>query len=154
MPKRAGDQVRKECAAVAAQCAAAGLRRATRAMTQLYTRSLAPSGLQPTQFTLLVACALAGEAPMTALADALAMDRTTLTRNLRPLERQGLVQIAEGDDRRVRIVTLTSRGRSTLAEALPLWRRAQSQVATAFGAQRLRRTLEEVGALETLARQA
>jgi len=91
---------------------------------------------------------------MTTLADALAMDRTTLTRNLRPLERRGLVRVTTGDDRRVRIVTLTTRGRTALADALPLWKKAQAQVAEAFGQQRLERMLGEVAALETLARES
>lgn len=89
---------------------------------------------------------------MTALSDALSMDRTTLTRNLRPLERRGLVRVAEGEDRRVRMVTLTTQGRAALADALPLWNKAQAQVIKAFGEQRLSRTLQEVAALERLAR--
>ena len=149
------NQVRVEvqCARVAEQCAGNGLRRASRAITQLYAKILAPSGLQPTQFSLLVACAVAGEAPMATLADALSMDRTTLTRNLMPLERRRLVKVAEGEDRRVRKVTLTTQGRAALAEALPLWNKAQVQVVRAFGEQRLSRTLQEVAALETLARE-
>ena len=144
--------IEKQSAVAATQCAGNALRRASRAITQLYAKILAPSGLQPTQFSLLVACAVAGEAPMATLADALSMDRTTLTRNLRPLERRGLVKVAEGEDRRVRMVTLTSQGRSALADALPLWNRAQARVARAFGEQRLSRALREVAALETLAR--
>jgi DNA-binding MarR family transcriptional regulator len=146
--------VSRQCAIVASQCAGNGLRRASRAITQLYARILAPSGLQPTQFALLVACAVAGETPMTTLADALAMDRTTLTRNLRPLERQGLVRVEEGSDRRVRIVALTRKGRAALAGALPLWKKAQERVAEAFGRERLGRTLQEVSALERSAREA
>lgn len=152
MARRARNLVEKQCAVAATQCAGNGLRRASRAITQLYAKSLAPSGLQPTQFSLLVACAVAGEAPMTALSDALSMDRTTLTRNLRPLERRGLVRVAEGEDRRVRMVTLTTQGRAALADALPLWNKAQAQVIKAFGEQRLSRTLQEVAALERLAR--
>jgi DNA-binding MarR family transcriptional regulator len=146
-------RIEKQCAVAAAQCAGNGLRRASRAITQLYAKILAPSGLQPTQFSLLVACAVAGEVSMAALADALAMDRTTLTRNLRPLERRHLVTVAEGEDRRVRKVTLTTLGRAILADALPLWNEAQARVIKAFGERRLSRTLQEVAALETLARE-
>lgn len=146
------DVVDRQCAVAAVECASASLRRASRTLNQVYAKSLAPSGLQPTQFTLLVASAVAGAVPMTTLADALAMDRTTLSRNLGPLEKQGLVLIAEGDDRRVRVVHLTRRGRAALTAALPLWKKAQQQVADAFGRDRLNRVLQELGALESAAR--
>jgi DNA-binding MarR family transcriptional regulator len=81
------------------------------------------------------------------------MDRTTLTRNLKPLEKRGLVRVAEGDDRRVRVVTLTPRGRGALAAALPLWKKAQERVVEAFGHERLSRVLKDVGALALLARE-
>jgi DNA-binding MarR family transcriptional regulator len=147
------DVVDRQCTVVAAECASGGLRRASRTLNQLYAKNLAPSGLEPTQFTLLVACVVAGAAPMTALADALGMDRTTLTRNLKPLEKRGLVRVAEGDDRRVRVVMLTPRGRAALAVALPLWKKAQEQVVEAFGHERLSRVLKDVGALASLARE-
>src|SRR5512138_470295 len=146
------DMLDRQFRAVAAECAAAGLRRASRTLNQLYAGNLAPSGLEPTQFTLLVACAVAGAARMTALAEALAMDRTTLTRNLKPLERRGLVRVAEGDDRRVREVSLTPRGRAALAAAIPLWKSAQDDVSAAFGRDRLSRVLKDVGTLASLAR--
>ncbi len=86
---------------IAETCACLNVRKAARAVTQLYDEVLQPSGLRATQFNLLVAIALAGEAPVTRLADALVMDRTTLTRNLKPLESQGLITIEAGTDRRV-----------------------------------------------------
>src|SRR5262245_62545699 len=148
------------CVAVAATCAAAGLRRADRAVTQLYARALAPSGLQPTQFTLLTACEVAGDIPITALAETLVMDRTTLARNLKPLEREGLVRVAVGDeqggrsDRRVRVVQLTEQGREALRQALPLWEEAQARVVGGLGQDRLGYLLQEIAALEMLARKS
>lgn len=71
---------------------------------------------------------------MTDLADQLIMDRTTLTRELRLLEKQGLVGIAVGQDRRARTVSLTSQGQAVLARALPLWSAAQSRVEERLGA--------------------
>src|SRR5208283_5804320 len=98
--------VRAQCAVVAGSCMCGNLRRAARVVTQYYAKLLKPSGLEPTQFTLLVACATAGPVPISALAGAIATDRTTLTRNLRLLARQGLAQVTEGADRRVRRVEL------------------------------------------------
>lgn len=153
MTKQAENALKAQCLAVNASCAATNLRRAARVVTQVYARIMAPTGLQSTQFSLLVACEIAGAAPITALADALAMDRTTLTRNLRPLERQGLVRVAPGDDRRVRVVTLSEKGRAVLAQALPLWKQAQEQVVEVFGQERLDHTLQEAGALAALVRE-
>src|SRR5512143_712387 len=90
--------IKSQSQIVDVNCADANLRRATRAVTRLYDQILAPSGLLTTQFTLLVACAVAGPAPISNLADALAMDRTTLARNLKLVERRGYVQVVPGED--------------------------------------------------------
>src|SRR5713226_7185668 len=98
------------CREMAASCACANLRKATRATTQLYDAMLRPSGLRATQFTLLVATRLIHTAPVTRLAKELGMDRTTLTRNLRLLERQGLIRVRPGRDRRVAVAAGASTG--------------------------------------------
>jgi len=139
------------CGEVAASCACAKLRKATRATSQLYDATLRPSGLRATQFTLLVATRLIHTAPVTRLAKELGMDRTTLTRNLSLLERQGLIRIRPGRDRRVREVVLTERGHEALARAVPLWRRAQARVARALGGARLRRLQSDLTATGALA---
>jgi DNA-binding MarR family transcriptional regulator len=102
---------RAQLAEVAAGCACKNLRRTARAVTQLYDETLRPSGLRVTQFTLLVAVAVSQPVPITRLADALALDRTTLARDLKPLTERGLVEVAAGEDRRVRVVRLTRQGR-------------------------------------------
>ena len=122
MPSRAADSV---IAAIATECACLNVRRTARAVTQLYDRTFAPLGLRATQVTLLVALERAGPVPFTRLADALGMDRTTLTRNLAPLQRQRLVSLRPGPDRRVRLAALTDKGRASLAAAVPLWEEAQ-----------------------------
>jgi DNA-binding MarR family transcriptional regulator len=110
-------------------CACLNFRKASRAITQFYDAALRPSGLRVTQYTPLVAVALAGSPTITQLAEKLVMDRTTLTRDLKLLERRGLVEIAPGaDDRRTRVVRITEAGRQTLAEAVPLWEQAQHAV--------------------------
>lgn len=110
------------------------------------------SGLQPTQFTLLAACAVAGSVPITVLAEALVMDRTTLTRNIKLLAKQGLVEVAEGDDRRVRVVKLSREGRNILTQMLPLWEVAQARMVEGLGQGRLDNLLKDLSAIVELAR--
>ena len=141
---------RAELAEVAAGCACRNLRRTARAVTQLYDKTLRPSGLRITQFTLLVAVALSEPVPITRLADALDLDRTTLARDLKPLTEQGLVQIAAGEDRRMRVVRLTRQGRQAIGRAYPLWQRAQARIVEGSGPDRWQAVasgLEEVAAL-------
>lgn len=135
---------------ISTACACFNTRRAARAVTQLYDHALAPSGLRATQFTLLVALARAGAVPFTRLAEVLGMDRTTLTRNIAPLERDGLLAMRPGPDRRVKLLALTERGRRTLGEAVPLWEGAQHRIVQGLGAGRwdaLRRDMQRVAML-------
>jgi len=119
-----------------AGCACLNLRMAARAVTQMYDAVLKPSALKATQFSVLAAVAHAGPASMTAVARALVMDRTTLTRNLRPLLDRGLVAAAAGGDRRQRTIAVTANGEALLAEALPLWKSAHDQIVDGVGAAR------------------
>ena len=134
----------------APECTCFNLRKAARAVTQYYDGALKPSGLRATQFTLLAAIYNAGPITIKRLAERLIMDRTTLTRNLRPLEKQGLIESASGEDRRTRAVTLTDRGREVLAQALPLWERAQEEVVGKLGHERWRDLLEHLSATVAL----
>lgn len=111
------------------ECTCGVLRRAARAATAVYDSALRPTGLRVTQFAILRILNRAGPLPVTRLAAEAALERTTMARNLDPLERRGLVQVAPGeDDARSRMASLTDAGRDALAEALPHWRRAQEQV--------------------------
>jgi DNA-binding MarR family transcriptional regulator len=132
-------------------CACLHVRKAARTVTQLYDEVLQPTKLRSTQFNLLVAVALAGEAPVTRLAEALVMDRTTLARNLKPCVRQGLLTIDAGTDRRRHLVRLTELGRQALATALPYWEQAQNQVVTHLGREQWLALLAELKATATLA---
>jgi DNA-binding MarR family transcriptional regulator len=133
MPRRLEPTMLDE---ISRHCACFNLRRAARAITQLYDHALAPTGLRATQFTLLVALARASAVPFTTLARALGMDRTTLTRNVAPLERDGLLAMRPGPDRRVKLVTISDQGRTTLAAAVPLWEGAQRRITGGLGAGR------------------
>lgn len=114
-------------------CTCANLRKAARAVTQIYDLALQPSGLKATQFTLLATLSQQGTLPVSTLAEALVMDRTTLTRNLKPLITKGFVSAEPGDDRRTRMVSLTPQGEAALDSALLLWRNVQSKFAGALG---------------------
>jgi len=132
-----------------AQCLCLNLRRTARAVTQFYNGVLAPSGLRATQFSLLAAILSRGPLTMSALAQALVMDRTTLTRNLRPLEKRGLIAVHPGEDRRERRVAITAAGTVAAARARRLWRQAQTHMVTELGAPDARALLDQLS--ETIA---
>ena len=127
-----------------ASCISFNLRRATRSVTQLFDDFMRPSGLLSTQFTLLVGIVTHGSATINRLADSLGMDRTTMSRNLRPLEKMGLIDILAGKDRRTRVVIATDQGRETLHIAYPLWKQAQSQMIEVLGSDRSDRLLSDL----------
>jgi len=121
---------------VARACACANLRKAARAVTQVFDDALAPSGLKVTQFTLLVTSRLVGESTINELAERMVMDRTTLSRNLKPLVRSGLLEMQPGEDGRTRLVQLTPAGEQALKEAYPLWQQVQQETVSALGEER------------------
>ncbi len=136
----------REAARAATRCANFNLRRASRALGQVYDAALRPLGLKGTQFSLLTALALLGPVPLSELARELGMDRTSLTRNLRPLLREGYVRDDRGEDRRLRILELTDAGRRIYREALPLWEAAQGGIEERLGVERLTRLLADLTA--------
>ncbi len=115
-------------------CTCFRLRRATRRATQIYDRHLQECGLRITQYSLLMQLRARGPVTVGELADEMAMDRTTLTRNLKPLERAGLVSAARGRDRRSRTLSLSAEGDRLLSAARPVWQRAQDEVNARLGA--------------------
>ena len=133
-------------------CACTRVRRLDRALTHLYDDALAPSGLHVTQYALLSKLAALGRVTLTRMADELAVERTTLTRNLAPLQRDGLVLVEPGSDRRTRYVDLTDAGRAALEQARPLWRAAQARVAVGLGRERFDALLNELADVEALIR--
>ena len=149
----AKDVTLEDMARVPGTCAHYNLRRADRVVTQLYDEMLRPLGLKSTQFTLLAAARLKGPIAINCLAEALFIDRTTLTRNLRPLQKEGWISIAPGQDRRVREVSLTEEGREVLKQAFPLWQQAQSRVAERLGGERMEHLLGNLAATVRAVRQ-
>jgi DNA-binding MarR family transcriptional regulator len=141
----------------ATPCNATALRKASRRLTQLYDAGLEQCGLRSTQFTILAALADRARQPptMAELAAELVMDRSALGHNLRPLEREGLVVLREGDeDRRQRYVVLSAKGRARFQEGIRLWRKAQDRFEQVFGrseAAALRETLLRIAHDDRLA---
>lgn len=114
-------------------CACAQVRKTARLLTQRYDAALRPTGLKVTQFSILRTLDKLSDVSMSALAEYLVLDRTGLTRNLKPLERDGLVAIRPGKDSRQRIVQLTVKGRERLEAALPVWQGVQNDIVGALG---------------------
>ena len=119
-----------------AACTCANVRKASRAISQVYDSALQPADIKATQFTVLATLSMNGHLPVSQLADIMVMDRTTLTRNLQPLLKRKLVATAPGDDRRVRNVHLTPQGKRLLDRAIPLWRKAQTHLVEGLGQER------------------
>ena len=126
-------------------CTCAVLRRTARRVTQAYDRALRPAGVKLTQYSVLANVLHDGGLSITGLAERLAMDRTTLTRNLRPMERAGWIEIGPGPDRRSRAVRITAAGRRVFDAAFPLWQAAERGFRRGLGrdtAAELRRLLD------------
>ncbi|MGW5663214.1 MarR family winged helix-turn-helix transcriptional regulator [Streptomyces sp. NPDC003758] len=120
---------------LAEQCNNLALRKAARYLGATYDKALAPVGLRATQFSILQKLSARGEMTITGLADAIAMDRTTMASNLKPLAREGLVTVEPSPtDRRARIAAITPDGIARVNEALPLWKDVQARFEEAFGA--------------------
>ncbi|MDY7575033.1 MarR family winged helix-turn-helix transcriptional regulator [Actimicrobium sp. CCI2.3] len=119
-------------ALLAPGCTCFALRRLTRTVTRLYDLHMAGVGLKTTQFSLLKRVA-AGAMPMAQLAMQLSTDRTTLTRNLKPLLDAGWVTLTPGRDARQRIVTLTDEGKAKVIGAKQAWRAAQRELELTLG---------------------
>jgi DNA-binding MarR family transcriptional regulator len=125
-------------------CVGANIRRANRMVSQYYDDTLRPSGLRITQFSLLVRIRELGPVTMNHLAESAMMDRTTLTRNLRPLEREGLIAITPAQDRRKRHIALTKKGGEAMMRAFPFWKQAQQRLRDGLGESRFKRLLGDL----------
>jgi len=125
-------------------CPAFNIRAASRIITQIFDDTLKPSGLQITQFAVLVGVHILDTPSINVLAKGLVMDRTTLTRGLKPLESEGFIKIVAGEDKRTRFVKLTAKGKSAIEKTLPYWEKAREIVAKEFGEQNLGGLLKDL----------
>jgi DNA-binding MarR family transcriptional regulator len=131
-------------------CACSQVRRLSRKLSSLYDALLSPEGMSITQYSLLANIEPTGQLSHAVLAEKVGMDRTTLTRNLRPLTRAKWVAAATGKDRRQHLLQLTAAGRRKLVRSLPLWEEAQRQFLSQIGTE----SLQELRALLTSAESA
>ena len=119
---------KNKCMDIARNCACFHLRRTARLVSQAFDQKLKKTGLRITQFSLLMAFFLLPEARLSKIARIMGMDRTTLSRNVKLLEKKGLVSMEPGEDRREQQVRLSPKGEQALEEAIPCWEEAQNQV--------------------------
>lgn len=125
-------------------CTCFNLRKATRALTQYYDDALRPTGLGANQIAVLSIVKETGPIGMSDLASHLVMDRTTLTRNLKPLIKAGHLITKEGEDRRRRLVSLTPTGKDALKNAEPIWKAVQTRITEKLGSAKWERLLSDL----------
>lgn len=146
MSKLNDKELNFKCREVARTCLAGNLRRLARALSKVYDEALRPSGLRGTQFNLMTAIILMEPVSISKLAQVLAMDRTTLTRNLGPLQKEELVDISPGEDQRVRMVAVTEAGNRMYQQAFPLWFSVQGDIENKLGKQLVKSILSDAKA--------
>jgi DNA-binding MarR family transcriptional regulator len=117
-------------------CLCGNMRMAARAVTALYDDYLAPAGLTAAELSVLWCVLAAQPVSMQQIAEFLAMEKSTVTRNVAHLRARSLVRVAAGEDARVKRVSATRQGREAFARALPLWKAAQKAAAAALGGAR------------------
>jgi len=117
-----------DLAALMNDCACLKVRTAARAVTRLYDDAFRPVGLRATQLSVLVAVAYSDAVSIASLSRMLGMDRSTLTRNLRPLEEKALVVLGPEGHHRSRTLSITSEGEQLVRKALPLWEKTQEKL--------------------------
>jgi len=141
-----------KCAEIGKACVCANLRKASRLISQTYDEFFRPSGLKATQFALLMTVRGFGRATVSRLARWAIMDRTTVTRNLKLLEKKGFIKIEPGKDQRERVVTITNEGINALESGLPFWEKAQDHVAEIIGEDKTDRIVKELSHMVSMLR--
>ena len=121
-----------------AKCHCTNMRRAARAITKIYDRALAPSRLKATQFAPLMYIKGHGPLNISTLSKIMVLDRTTLVRNLKHLEKAGLIEDVPTSDPRERRIHITLDGQRLVDIALPLWKEVQKQMANQIGRENLK----------------
>jgi DNA-binding MarR family transcriptional regulator len=132
---------------MARTCACFNFRKSSRSVTQFFDQALAPAGLRSTQLVILITGLLLGPSSIARLARELVMDRSTLTRNLKPLLNMGLLQLSEAATGKHKSVVVTIEGRAALLKAAPYWERAQGHLVSRFGTERWDRIMEDLGSI-------
>lgn len=135
---------------MARTCACFNFRKASRSVTQLFDQALAPTGLRSTQLVILITSELLGPSSIARLARELVMDRSTLTRNLKPLLNSDLLRISKAEHAKQKMVATTDIGRLALVNAVPYWERAQKHLVERLGTSHWDELMRELaGIVET-----
>jgi DNA-binding MarR family transcriptional regulator len=132
---------------MARTCACLNFRKGSRSVTQFFDQTLAPTGLRSTQLVILIAAELFSPSSIARLARELVMDRSTLTRNLRPLLNLGYLRLAVAKDGKHKSVEVTPEGRAALLNAAPYWERSQRYLVERFGNERWERLIQDLGSV-------
>ena len=132
-----------ECAA----CPGFNTRKLNRVITQIFDDAFKDIGFRSTQFTPLVMIFANGPITVNKLSDYLVMDRTTLGRNLKPLERDGLIKIEQGIDKRQKLISITQRGKRLLNRAFPIWQQTQKKILEQIGENKWKGMLTDISDL-------
>lgn len=135
-----------QLAEMARTCACFNFRKASRSVTQLFDQILAPTGLRSTQLVILITNQLLGPSSIARLARELVMDRSTLTRNLKPLMNSGLMRFTQEGGKQ-KSVAVTIDGQAALLRAAPYWSQAQSQLVAHFGTEAWNRIMTDLNAI-------
>lgn len=135
-------------------CACQNLRRLTRLITRIYDRELRKADIEITQFGLLTALGIVGEANQKALSGGFAMDSTTLTRTLALLRKKGWIHVRPGKDRRERVFRLTEAGKRQIAAAQPHWEAAERHLRKTLGVSRWKQMQATVSQVTNAATEA
>lgn len=136
-----------DVSSINAKCCCFAMRKVMRAVTQCYDRYLESTGIRSTQFTLLVELSSTKAKTLTEIAEGLVMDRTTLTRNLKPLEKLELISTIQPVDKRSKAYILTELGKQTVDKCVPLWEKAQNSIVGNLGDERFDGLLRELSSV-------
>ena len=123
----------KDAVAEGSECMAYNLKKATRAVQNLFDSAYKSIGLEGTQYTVLANIFVSEPITLSKLAESMSVDRTTLGRNLKPLEKRGFIDIKPGDDRRAKLISITDYGKQILSQALPVWKETHEQIRDLLG---------------------
>jgi DNA-binding MarR family transcriptional regulator len=133
-------------------CIAVRLRLLNRVVTNLYDDALRPLGLKVSQLNILIAAAQLGLARPARMCEVLQLDRSTLSRNVRPLQLRGWLEVVPDDDARAQPFRLTAKGKRLIEKAVPAWERAQRRASKLLGAEGVAVLDKAAGRLEAAGR--
>jgi len=122
-----------ESVAEGSECMAFNLKKTTRSVQNLFDNAFKSVGLEGTQYTVLAHVYISGPITLTKLADLMSLDRTTLGRNLKPLEKKGFISIKPGNDRRAKLIAISNHGKRVLSEAYPIWKEIHLRIKRMLG---------------------